>query len=85
MTREEAIKRYTNKDEKLISPAIKVIINNIYDDFESRTCEHCKHNKEIVEMWIFCDAKVYENGSKMLWHLFSKDFGCNHFEPKTNP
>lgn len=58
------------------------LIEEIYDYFENRTCENCIHNKEQDGFMIFCDAVACEDGSKIMWHSYTKDFGCNKFEPK---
>lgn len=64
MTREEA-KELLKKDNRY---GIDWIIDDIYDDFESRVCENCKHktNRE-------CNTII---------DYFGKDFGCNKFERK---
>lgn len=49
MTREEAIKESHNNDYiedgefVNLGADVRGLINKIYDDFESRTCENCKH------------------------------------------
>ena len=60
--------------------SINSIIDNIFDDFESRTCENCKYNKEQDDFMIFCDKEMCQDGSKMMWHSFTKDFCCNKWE-----
>ena len=70
MTREEALYMlndglYDNEE----------VINKIYDDFESRTCENCKYYEFISSVdSYFCTNK--ESSAKFV----SSDFGCNRFE-----
>ena len=78
MNREEAIK-YSLKLEETLYPfdkkSLKMIVNKIYDDFESRTCESCKY--------ISADKnKCNANNSAIVWldiETFS-DFGCNQWK-----
>ena len=53
------------------------LVSKIYDDFESRTCESCKHNKfkktTVKDDGFFeCDLLYMESSS---W--WTTDFGCN--------
>lgn len=57
-------------------------VNQIYDELESRSCETCKFNIAQDNYMIFCDSKMHQDGSKMMWHSFTKDFCCNKWEPK---
>lgn len=54
------------------------IINEIYDDFESRTCENCK--RYVPMKWTDFDNKCASMENKVS-HV-DKDFGCNKFERK---
>jgi len=59
---------------------IKFYIGMVIDDFESRTCENCKHYAidnccELIDDW---DC-YYDSPSQ--WSP-PKDFGCNKFERK---
>lgn len=72
MTREEFKKKYNG-----IHPLdldINCIIDEIFYDVESRTCENCKH------------LKMSESGYNCFlpYHLVyvELDFGCNKWEPK---
>ena len=47
------------------------LIDKIYDDFESRVCENCKHHKYIEKSYRMCNK---------LEIATSSDFGCNRFE-----
>ena len=58
------------------------IIDDIYDYFESRNCGNCKYNKKEDGFMIFCDSVMCQDGSKMMWHSFTKDFCCNKWESK---
>ena len=75
MTREEALNKYANKiktKEELVLYCN--IINDIYDDFASRTCESCS---EYLDGW--CDILSQDVGK---FSYFTKDFGCNKWEAK---
>ena len=50
--------------EKIDSEIIK-----IYDDFKSRTCKKCKHNKKCA-MQHSWNLVVYEHGESRRWALF---------------
>ena len=63
--------------KKYIIEAIKEL-----KDLENRSCDNCKHNKEQDDFMIFCDAVLCQDGSKMMWHSFTKDFCCNKWEAK---
>ena len=49
---------------------------------QNRSCDNCKHNKEQDNFMIFCDAVACQDGSRMMWHSFTKDFCCNKWEAK---
>jgi hypothetical protein len=56
---------------------VEYIIDKIYDDFESRTCENCKHyiNKPIIS---YCN-----NDNSMAYNLeenLVRSDGCNKWE-----
>ena len=55
------------------------IIDKIYDDFESRTCENCKHFID-SECMVIGDWDCYYD-SPAQWTP-PKDFGCNKFVRK---
>jgi len=78
MTRDEA-KTEINNYGYTISEQNK-IIDDIYDYFESRNCGSCKYNKKEDGFMIFCDSVMCQDGSKMMWHSFTKDFCCNKWE-----
>jgi hypothetical protein len=64
------------------------ILNEVFDDFESRTCESCRHcESQFGEM--FCqleELKTQEYNSIMgftdVCMEVSKDFGCNKWREK---
>ena len=71
MTREEAEGTfgYTECAEEVM-----VAIESIYDDFESRTCDNCRHSNQ-TSYALYCRKDV-----KNLTIGVDKDFGCNKFE-----
>ncbi len=52
------------------------VIDIVYDDFESRTCENCEHMKTTGHFYTCNQFYHYENTK------VTKDFGCNKHEPK---
>lgn len=63
MTREEA------QEEMEVGANPNEVVDAIYDDFESRTCENCKHFNDDGEC-VYLDM------------LPDAGFGCNQFERK---
>lgn len=53
-------------------------IDKIYDDFESKTCENCKHFDSHSSVCF--EPKICEDNSGYV--RITKDFGCNKYEPK---
>lgn len=80
MTRDDYKVKDTMIFEESQEDSINSIIDNIFDDFESRSCENCKYNKEQDDFMIFCDKEMCQDNSKMMWHGFTKDFCCNKWE-----
>ena len=75
MTREEAERIAKAQDIGIGSKFTSEFISDIYDDFESRTCENCRYYNSKYE---YCD-----NSNSVCNHLvvdIDKDFGCNKFE-----
>ena len=78
MTREEAQDRWIKSNNSFDT---LTLVNDIYDDFESRTCENCKHYSSG-----YCPANVFYIYNELIdkdeeIHLqCNKDFGCNKFE-----
>ena len=80
----ELLYQYQQADEiaggymsKSIEEAIKEL-----EDFKNRSCENCKYNKEQDNDMIFCDKVACLDGSKMMWHSFTKDFSCKNWESR---
>ena len=54
---------------------ISELVNDIYDEFETRTCEHCDNYRSGNST---CDVICYDN--EFLGNMYvNKDFGCNQF------
>lgn len=71
MTREEA-KRVNVLPGMVNSDIVKKVINEIYDDFESRTCESCKyHTKDLLCSLGICHFEINTDPDI---------FGCNKWE-----
>ena len=51
-------------------------IDEIYDDFESRTCKRCKHSGLYVMGWMPC---LHPDNELIIKEVVD-DFGCNKFE-----
>ena len=51
-------------------------------DLQNRKCENCEYNKEQDNFMIFCDKVACQDGSKMMWHSFTKDFSCKYWESR---
>lgn len=73
------------KDYATIRQAFDMI-NEIHDDFESRTCENCKYYDRdgLCNGGWYMTNDVYSSDSIVPNpELYTKeDFGCNKFEPK---
>ena len=68
MTREEA--HGEKGDRSLEKGGITRLVNDIYDDFESRVCSNCKHKSDSS----LCSVGiVYDNTT-------DNTFGCNKFQ-----
>jgi len=73
MTKEEALKiQYLVCDSNLLKESEK-LIEQIYDDFESRTCETCKHHEDIGKSYKACTELNINTGI---------DFSCSLWESK---
>ncbi len=90
MTREEAkniVTEIANKNKTivwLLDTDIFKIIDMIYDDFESRTCENCKYFKKETDDFGFCEyTSKKETNSKNIFVVY-KDFGCDRFKRTKN-
>jgi len=59
-------------DEKMID-----LIDKIYDNFESRTCDNCEFT------WPVGDSYICNNVQAAIYRKQVKStFGCNKFQPK---
>ncbi len=57
----------------------ELAVDKIYDDFESRTCENCKHNTYEAEFKHNCDHDdVFDSYEGEC--LIPYDFSCNRWE-----
>lgn len=61
---------------------IEYCADSILKDLQSRSCENCKYNKKQDNFMIFCDKEMCQDGSKMMWHSFTKDFSCKFWESR---
>lgn len=68
MTRDEALKHANNKLSETLSKVD--LVNNIFDDFESRTCENCINDYQ-------CDIQ-----DKLELEDYSLNFGCTFFRKR---
>ena len=89
MTREEAKKRINcvkevvkndfeeYEDEIVRADFMYKLIDEIFDEFESRVCKNCKHFKSKSGL-----CGLWENGVMNEASFFNvdEDFGCNRFE-----
>ena len=82
MNREEAKNQFSNelleramgfKKGKLKIGAVYKIIDDIYDDFESRTCKNCKYF--IKDKFVCCNSKA-----PTIVQINDDSFGCSKFE-----
>lgn len=87
MTRQEAKRKLFELIESgFINFNEKGLIDSIYDDFENRNCENCKHynpsnydlKEDILDQWIEC-ANLYVETRELIQ---LKDFCCNKWETK---
>lgn len=78
MTREEAKIKEANY---YISPY--KMIDIIYDDFDSRTCENCKYvHARLNSFGQIIDYMCHNDMSPIETECVKSDFGCNMFEKK---
>lgn len=92
MTREEAKSakvKYLNSDDEWSNSIIPVLdchelLDDIYDDFESRTCENCKYYDATTynvsnDTTGFCKRLAIGRADA---YIEFEDFGCNKFTRK---
>lgn len=79
MTRDEALRLLNkhNDDDVASVDVIKQFINQVYDDFESRTCENCEFYKEENKQCTN-EASIAYTSQEAIYF----DDGCNKFEKK---
>lgn len=78
MTREQVIQGYLMNSPKVVAE----MLYDTIERYENRSCSNCKYNKAQDGFMIFCDCIMCKDGSKMMWHSFTKDFCCNKWESK---
>ena len=83
MTREEAKAELTNlkkEEEYSLYYLTHQLLDDIYDDFESRTCENCKFlNRDTGKSYSTCTELPLNMGADTI-----TEFGCNWFKRKDN-
>ena len=80
MNREQAkeLKYMRSKQSESISfDRLDFMLDEIYDDFESRTCKSCKYSGLYTMGWMPCLHPENEYHIKEV----HDDFGCNKWEP----
>ena len=80
MTREEDIKEVLRLyfDDDCFGQDFEVFVDNMHDDFESRTCENCKYAKDMDYQYMHCSNKNRDTPKFVF--LSSK---CGRFEGKS--
>jgi len=66
---------------------IMYLIDELYDDFNSRTCENCKHFNSVFNKVENKNKEFCANKKSLMFRVFKnegvlKKFGCNKFEIK---
>jgi len=81
---EEALKKAANNfnnNREVIDKVTYFLINEIFDDFEKRTCENCKYYQKKGEVMNLRECNegvsIYKSSG---YSLVNDDFGCNKFE-----
>ena len=82
MTREEALVKVPLR-EKNWGIVAQGVINQIYDEFESRTCDNCRYRQtnNANDMY-WCINQYGANKYRNMDIRVDLDFGCNKFERK---
>ena len=78
MTRDEKINEICSIKNDGVFNQTKAIIDEIYDDFESRTCDNCiflKRTDHCTEICGYLEIVIADE-------LKDGDFGCNRWETK---
>lgn len=91
MTREEALELYGDLGY-VECPDVRGVVDDIYDDFEKRTCENCKHYKYLskenggttrnMSYYICSNDNDLVPDADGGWLSPDKNFGCNQWETK---
>ena len=79
MTREKAKKHYMKIKNSALDEIALNVIDDIYDEFESRTCENCEYYRVDIlfsKKWD-CTKNI---PSQKVVNFPPKDFGCNSFK-----
>ena len=76
MNREEALRVVNRNYPYGYSQTNNDLINKIYNDFESRTCENCRYFKPSHK------AYKYAACEEIGYVTVPNDFGCNKWEQK---
>jgi len=76
MNREEALETFWVSEAGAIGEAI---VHEIYDDFESRTCENCKHWSKEKKQCLNVESIAYTSQEAIYY-----DDGCNKFVRKVS-
>ena len=75
--------RYDHESECMIyeNVGVDLLMNRIFDDFESRTCESCVNISATVDEYenYYCMSNVSEDDDMSFVNL---TFGCNKWEAK---
>ena len=80
MTREEAKEEYLT-----LSPSERLnVIDDIYDDLESRTCDNCKFHQNYNEESSGNIDSTNDKYCNMIGINTPSYFGCNRFEGLTD-
>ena len=85
MSREDFIDKY---DDVNWSASYRVLfidkLRDIYDDFESRTCENCKHRNDMSECEMLKQYEMVDGQTiEVLFDTYKyEDFGCALWEQK---
>jgi len=76
ITREDHLKGIGLFPADIAPDVVKSIVNKIYNDFESRICENCKHYNKSYLKEDYCNEQI------ILPYHHDEKFGCNKWEEK---
>jgi len=84
MTRAEVIYEIEDFNEYSPNNNPTRIVNEIYDDFESKVCTNCEyHNGKLMICENYSNNRMKDGGvstEKGSYLMADNDFGCNKFE-----